>query len=253
MQKFPLIIVIPCYNEFDRLPLESYREFLAGGSQTGICFVNDGSTDDTLSLLLKLQSEFEEKVVVIDQLENRGKASSVRTGVLRSHADGNSDALAYLDADLACSLEECSDMVHRLNQKEFVFASRILRVGSHIERRFSRFLIGRVIATIISEILGIKVYDTQCGCKVFRSSLVPILFSEPLSSRWLFDVELISRFLAHHGPDKGVASMEEIPIRRWIDRGESKVRFTYFFQLWADLWRIRKKHKHRMQSGGYPT
>ena len=130
--------------------------------------------------------------------------------------------------------------------KSFVFASRILKIGSTVERKFYRFFLGRIIATVISSILDIKVYDTQCGCKVFKNELSKVLFERPFISKWLFDVELFSRMLSAFGKEAALEKMEEIPVKKWIDRGDSKVKMSYVFRLWYDLYLIRKKHKSSM-------
>ena len=246
MERASLAIVIPCYNEYSRLPLGEFRRFLKVRQDVAICLVDDASTDNTPERFQELQEEYPKQIQILQHSENKGKAEAVRTGVLHCFQQETAPNLAYLDADLATSLEECASLLPYLEHKSFVFASRILKVGSVVERRFSRFLIGRIIATVISNILGLKVYDTQCGCKVMKSEMTPILFEDPFHSRWLFDVELFSRILAHYGPEKAISLMEEVPVKRWVDKGESKVRLTYFFGLWKDLWVIRRRHRKAM-------
>lgn len=250
MEKKLLSIVIPCFNEYNRLPMDAFREFLSVRDDVVLCMVDDASTDGTQKRIETLKREFGDRVVLLRNSVNSGKAASVRKGVLHSYENDLAQATAYLDADLAVSLQECFSYVPYLKEKKLVFASRILRIGSRIERRFSRFLIGRIIATAISNILQLKVYDTQCGCKVFRSDIIPILFDAPFQSKWLFDVEIISRFINHYTLPASLELMEEIPVKQWIDRGESKVRITYFFRLWVDLFRIRKQHRAQMPETG---
>ncbi len=244
MDQAEIAIIVPCYNEFDRLPLADFSAFLTTNKTAHICFVNDASTDQTQSLLAALNTDFTGQVSILQNKKNQGKAASVRNGVLHCYNEKVAPVFAYLDADLATSLEECfSYLIPLGNQKNFVFASRILKIGSVVERKFSRFLFGRIIATFISSILGIKVYDTQCGCKVFKAELSDILFKQPFISKWLFDVELFSRLLCHYGKENALSSMDEIPVRRWVDQGESKVKLSYFFRLWYDLYLIRRLHR----------
>ena len=248
MNNISLAIVIPCYNEYERMPVSDFERFLRNRPDAAVCIVNDASTDKTSEMLRELKSSFESQVVVLNNEVNLGKAESVRRGILYCHENKIAPTLAYLDADLATSLEECYSYLNYLDGKQFVFASRILKIGSVLERRFSRFLIGRIIATVISNLLQIKVYDTQCGCKVFRSELAPLLFGEKFISTWLFDVELFSRMLIHFGNEKGLSLMDEIPVKRWVDQGESKVKLTYFFRLGFDLWKIRRFHRKGMKN-----
>ena len=244
MTRYNLAIIIPCFNEYERLEVSEFSTFLNNNPETSVCFVNDASKDLTINKLTALKSAFPKQVDIIENQDNLGKAASVRNGVLACFKSDLAKYDAYLDADLAVSLEECQSFLnHLVGKKEFVFASRILKIGSTVERRFSRFLIGRIVATFISNILNIKVYDTQCGCKVFKHDLVDILFAEPFVSKWLFDVELFSRMLCTYGKKEALCKMDEIPVKRWIDKGESKVKLSYMFRLWYDLFLIRNKHK----------
>ncbi|MCP4977255.1 MAG: glycosyltransferase [Maribacter sp.] len=243
-----IVIVVPCYNEQIRLPVDNFTSFLVNHPRAKVCLVNDASTDDTIAVLHSLQITLPKQVFLLNNELNLGKAESVRKGVLYCSKNKLAPYIAYLDADLATSLEECYGIGHNLDsRKSFVFASRILKIGSVVERRFSRFLFGRIIATFISNILDIKVYDTQCGCKVFNSEITDLMFEKPFISKWLFDVELFSRILCHYGKTEGLNMMEEIPVKQWIDQGKSKVKITYFFRLWYDLFLIRKAHRKNMK------
>ena len=239
-----LCIVVPCYNEAKNFALEEYHSFVEKHSEVLICFVNDGSTDDTLPVLNKLKSSFPNRINIISYKKNRGKAEAVREGFLFCHKNFNYQNIAYLDADLATTLEECVELSTQLDgEVNFVFGSRIMKIGSTIKRTTKRFLIGRIIATFISKILGLKVYDTQCGCKIFTKDLASQLFREKFISKWLFDVELFKRMLAIYGKEGALKKMIEIPLKKWIDKGDSKVKFSYFFKLWIDLIRINSAYK----------
>lgn len=242
-----LIIIIPCFNEYNRLPILEIQDFLKNETKAILFFIDDASTDNTIDRLIALENQFPTKVMKLSNSKNLGKSESIRKAVLYCLNKEIGSSYAYLDADLATSLEECYSYLKFLKDgKEFVFASRILKIGSIVERRFSRFLYGRFIASIISNILDIKVYDTQCGCKVFTSEIAKLGFSKPFISKWLFDVELFSRILSHYGKEKALVLMDEIPVNKWIDKGDSKVKLSYFFRLWIDLFLIWRSHRQNL-------
>lgn len=240
MQKL-LCIVIPCYNEEKRLPLAGYENFLTHDPNTLICFVNDGSSDNTLEVLNQLKSKFENQIHIVSYEKNVGKAEAIRKGVSFCNSNLDHDYIAYLDADLSTSLEECKELSTFLDNKiNFVFGSRIMKIGSVIVRQQFRFVTGRFIATIISNILELKVYDTQCGCKIFTKELSVEVFKDPFVSKWLFDVEIFNKLIVFYGRNNVLERMLEIPLKKWIDTADSKVKMSYFLKLWVDLYRINK-------------
>ena len=243
-----LVIVIPCYNEENRFRdlKPEYVAFLNSQNDVLLCMVDDGSKDDTALVLQTFQKEFPDQVEVVIQPKNGGKAEAVRSGVLHCSEKFKPAHIAFLDADLATSFEEClriHSYVLEKNNITFAFASRILKIGSEIKRKKFRFVVGRVVATLISSILGIKVYDTQCGCKVFETELARSLFKENFISKWLFDVELFFRMIQLYGRKSATERMIEVPLKLWVDKGDSKVQMTYFFKLWIDLMKIKRKYK----------
>lgn len=238
-----ICIVIPCFNEELRLPLKEYQSFLHTSSQALLCFVNDGSVDKTLEVLEELRRQHPEKVDVVSYPDNVGKAEAVRRGIHYCNNTYPHPFIAYLDADLSTSLQECISLIQHLKDPvELCFGSRQKRVDSIIQRKTRRWLIGRVVASIINQILKLYVYDTQCGCKLFTKHLSNQLFIQPFISKWLFDVEIFQRLVALYGREAAREKMLEVPLVRWVDKGVSSVKVTYFFKLWMDLYQIYKTY-----------
>ncbi len=239
-----LNIIIPCYNESMRLPVNKYLDFLKLNKKVKIIFVNDGSTDKTKNLVTKLFNKFPEQIKILSYEKNKGKGNAVRYGFLYAVRQNMSGNLAYLDADLSTSLEECKLLSKKINDKiKFVFGSRIRKSNNVIKRKFHRFVIGRSIATIISSILGVSVYDTQCGCKIIDQKLVIQSFGEVFSSRWLFDVEIFLRLINLYGKDKFIEISKEVPLKSWVDTEDSRVKFIHAPRIILDLLIIKKRYK----------
>ena len=232
----PLSIIIPCYNEANRFPTERYLQFLKQQPEVRLVFVDDGSSDTTEQVLSAIVAAFPKQTNLIVLEKNQGKAGAVQKGMLWAVTKTTSDRFAYLDADLSTSLEECLRLSEGIDENcRFIFGSRILKTDNQIERKWYRFLIGRVVATAISTLLGISVYDTQCGCKILHRDLVELAFKDAFSSRWLFDVEIFFRLIRAFGKEEMVAFSKEVPLDQWIDTEDSRVKFTYMFRLWVDL------------------
>jgi glycosyltransferase involved in cell wall biosynthesis len=235
-------IVVPCYNEAARLQTDKFIEFLSTHTGVRFLFVNDGSTDETLTLLNKLAETDPEHILVLDQQPNAGKAEAVRSGML-AKAD-ESSIVGFWDADLATPLDALPEFLTLLRENpevEMVFGARVRLLGRHVERRPVRHYLGRVFASLVSIMLQLPIYDTQCGAKVFRvSSDLHQVLAQPFETRWIFDVEIIARFLALHRsePEYRKLAIYEHPLNRWVDIAGSKVKPLDFITSFLDLMRI---------------
>jgi glycosyltransferase involved in cell wall biosynthesis len=216
MQK--ICIVIPCYNEAERLPRDDYIQFYQQNENIHFCFVNDGSTDNTKTVLSELQKQ-RERIRIINLETNQGKAEAVRTGMLDAFAQQSFDMIGYFDADLATPLEEVFLLAKAMSDDPdylVSFGSRVQRLGSTIIRNPARHYFGRVFSTVASIILKIPVYDTQCGAKLFRPENIKKIFQDPFLSTWLFDLEIFARYINTFGRDEVLERLIEVPLTQWI-------------------------------------
>lgn len=239
-------IVVPCYNEAERLPADAFVAYLATHPHVTFCFVNDGSRDQTLIVLQALQQRNSAQIDVLDLPQNQGKAGAVRAGM--NHCGmGNFDYVGYFDADLATPLVAIDDLQMVLDKHPncvFVMGSRIKHLGVNIQRSVFRHYVGRVVATTISMILKLPVYDTQCGAKLMRREATGGVFAEPFISPWLFDVELIARLVGHYGRANLKGRLLEEPLQEWIEQDDSRISPTYVFRMWYELYRISRTYSH---------
>lgn len=239
-----LVIIIPCYNEEKRLPLEEFRLFFEKNEQFHFLFVNDGSLDKTLDVLNNLKSDFPNQVKVLNLQQNVGKAEAIRQGMLVSTKLDYTYS-AYFDADLATPLEEIPRLLSYTQQHPtpyLVMGSRIKLLGStDIKRKLSRHYIGRVFATVVSNMLRLPIYDTQCGAKLVKKEVVVVLFEKPFISKWLFDVELLFRLIKNY--EDSSTRIIEVPLKKWEDIAGSKIAFGYFLKAPLDLVRIYFRYK----------
>jgi dolichyl-phosphate beta-glucosyltransferase len=239
-------LIIPCYNEGKRLPVEEFVEFLSSDGSCHLFFVDDGSTDSTGKKIETIRVRHEDRVDVVTLSANCGKAEAVRQGMLRAAEGGKYEYVGFMDADLAAPLSEVEFLCRHLDadgKVKMAFGSRMAKMGSAIERKTYRHMIGRVVASVISRVLRIRVYDTQCGAKFLRASEVELLFREKFLTSWLFDVEMFARLIGRYGRETVEETVVECPLNRWVDKGTSKVPFSYGFKVFWDLWKIKRFYR----------
>jgi glycosyltransferase involved in cell wall biosynthesis len=246
------VIVVPCYNEESRLPVDVFLDTpLPAG--VSFLFVDDGSTDYTAQVLDQLAEKLGAGNGVLRLQPNRGKAEAVRHGMLAALREG-AYYTGYLDADLATPLEELFRLLDLIDSqcKDIAMGSRVRLLGTLIERSAVRHYLGRVFATVASLCLGIPLYDSQCGAKVFRrTEALEAALADRFISRWAFDVELLGRLLAG-SPDAPAARLEdfiEMPLQRWHDVRDSKLRVAHFPRIGLDMFRIIIDFSRRKKGG----
>jgi dolichyl-phosphate beta-glucosyltransferase len=234
-------IVVPCYNESRRLRTSEFQSFLQS-SAIQFIFVDDGSHDNTSEVLEQIRSGSECRVTVLNKKKNDGKAEAVRSGIQCALAQ-KTQYVGFWDADLATPLDAIPEFLAVLRNSphlDMVFGSRVKLLGRNVERRATRHYLGRTFATVASAILMLPIYDTQCGAKLFRvRDNTWRLFAEPFSSRWVFDVELIARYIQEMGsPEQAARRIYEYPLQSWTDVCGSKIGPGDFLLAIRDLARI---------------
>lgn len=238
-------VVVPCHDEADRIDGPAFAEL--ADQVDHLLFVDDGSTDHTALVLQDLVDARPGRIDVISLPHNVGKAEAVRIGLLAAIERGGS-LVGYLDADLATPTGEMLRLIEVARaqpHRTAVLGSRVALLGHTVHRRPARHYLGRLYATAASLALGVPVYDTQCGAKVFRVG-TPLQFAlaDPFHDRWSFDVELLARLLAD--PNQSADPFLEVPLRAWSDVAGSSVGVGSGARaVWALTGLRRRVRRHR--------
>ena len=236
MQKTCLII--PCYNEVNRLDIDEFLSFINKNTHIHYLFVNDGSKDNTIKILEKLKKNNPQKIKILNLLNNAGKAAAVRLGILKAYNEFDVEIIGFIDADLSTPFDQIGMLLSKFEASTlFVFGSRFQSLGTKIKRAKHRHFFGRIFATLASKIIGVNIYDTQCGAKFFKREVIKSLFEEPFLTKWIFDVELFIRLKLYSDKPIGLIA-KEVPIKRWEDIQGSKIKLLDFANVPFGLLKI---------------
>ena len=191
--------------------------------------VDDGSADGTARVVRQLQSP---RLRLIPNAINHGKGYAVKQGILAA----TGDYVLFSDADLSAPIEELEKLlsVALAEDADVVVGSRGLD-RSFIQKHQSsmRELGGIMFNYMVRLSLGLHIYDTQCGFKLFKRRSIEPVFRKQTTDGFGFDPEVL--FLAARQGLKIV----EVPVR-WSHMEGSKVRFSRdAVRMFGDLIRIR--------------
>ena len=223
------------------MPVARFQEFFHQSSIRFV-FVDDGSRDGTAQVLESLRASCPDRVNVLPLKTNQGKAEAVRQGIDFA-LQHQVEYVGYWDADLATPLDAIPRFLAVFDQRpnlDMVFGSRVKLLGRNVQRRPLRHYLGRVFATVVSQMLRLPIYDTQCGAKIFRvRPETPALFADRFLTRWVFDVEILARYIRTLGsPGIAAGRIYEYPLEEWEDVAASKVKGGDFLAALRDIARI---------------
>lgn len=230
-----LSIIIPAYNEDQRLPgtlrrIQEYLKQYPGSCE--IIVVDDGSRDSTLAATRALQTA-DNRIRILQNPGNQGKGYSVRHGMLLARGRW----LLFSDADLAAPIEELEKLSAALDQgADIAIGSRSRRELIRTHQSGFREWAGRIFNRLVILVLGLRFRDTQCGFKLFRREAALALFPYQRIRGWGFDPELL--FLARQRHFQTI----EVPVV-WAHVPGAKIRMLRdSMRMFGDILTIRMNH-----------
>ncbi|KXN90673.1 Dolichyl-phosphate beta-glucosyltransferase, partial [Leucoagaricus sp. SymC.cos] len=238
-----LTVVVPAFNEEDRLPkmmeeTVNHLESVSPKRSYEILVVDDGSSDNTSSIALKLGAKYPKSDIRVVTLEkNVGKGGAVRHGMLY----GGGERLLMVDADGASKFSDLEklwkelDKVAPSKKAGVAVGSRAHLVKSEavVKRSPLRNILMYALHTIL-RIVGVgHIRDTQCGFKLFSRSAAQQIFPAQHLATWIFDVELLLLAKQLRIP------VSEVPVD-WHEVAGSKLNVvTASLQMLRDLLVVR--------------
>jgi hypothetical protein len=227
-----LTVVVPAYNEADRLeeglPRLARSLGAVPGRRVEVVVVDDGSTDGTAARAEHLAGLFT-RARVLRQPANRGKGAAVRAGVAAARAP----EVAFMDADMSIDPDQLGALVAALGRADVAIGSRAGPDGAVDYDSRWRTTMGRAFNRLVNAVTGVGLADTQCGFKAFRTPVARLLFHLGVVDRFAFDVEVLA-WARHLG-----LAVAEVPVT-WRHVADSSVRpLTDPLSMLADVLRAR--------------
>lgn len=234
-----IAVIVPCFNEAERLQIQEFVRFAHIFPEMNLLLVNDGSTDGTATLLENIKMSMQNRVQILTLLTNSGKGEAVRQGMIWAQKE-NFDYTGFLDADGATPVDEFYRIcqIGMQQNASIIIGSRIKKIDSVIQRSAFRHFIGRSIATFLDIKFQMGYYDTQCGAKLFKTSVLKDVIQVPFYTRWFFDVELMLRIRKQNSAWKAI----EVPLAIWLNKKGSKINLLSFPMVLKELFILTTKY-----------
>lgn len=198
-----------------------------------LLFVDDGSKDGTAALVQELKLP---NVYVLGYEKNRGKGCAVRTGMLAA----SGEIAMFIDADLAYGtdvIKQAVDTLEAQPDKQMLIGSRVLHPKGYEGYTFLRKLASKAYIKVLNLYGGLKLSDSQCGCKAYRGTAIKEIFSRCETDGFAFDFETIL------WAQKLGCGIVEMPVKI-INHRDSKINVVRdTFRMLKELRAIKKRVK----------
>jgi dolichyl-phosphate beta-glucosyltransferase len=212
-------IIYPIYNEQKRLSktIRDIKKFDKSNNsiKKEYILVNDGSTDNTLSIIKK-NFKNNKRVKIINYRINRGKGYALKLGVAHS----KNHWILTTDSDCSVSNFQLNSWIKNnyINNKNFIyFGSRNL-LKSVVEKKLARIIVGNIFIFLSKFLFQINLSDTQCGFKLYKSTYAKKIFKRILTDGYMHDIEIC--IIAN----KLNLKIIELPVK-WTHMPDSKINF----------------------------
>ena len=227
-----LSLVFPCFNEegnIERTVREARAWIAASHPGSEIIVVNDGSSDCTREILSQLERTLPE-LRVIHHETNSGYGAAILSG-----CDGaKKDDIAIMDSDGQFRIQDLALLIPERKNVEFVAGRRQRRADPSV-RRITAFLYG----WLVRRVLGVRVRDINCGMKLFKRSVWPLIRPKYASGA-LFYAEM---FL--HLSQKNIRWVQ-VPVPHYprTSGTPTGVKPRVILRMFKELWKLKHQKKN---------
>ncbi|MBI5220746.1 MAG: glycosyltransferase family 2 protein [Candidatus Liptonbacteria bacterium] len=247
-----LSVVIPAYNEAERIPLtliDIDRHLSSAPYTYEILVVNDGSRDKTAEVVRGMAATIK-NLKLVDNARNQGKGGVVRQGMLLAKGQ----VRIFTDADNSTSIDQFAQMIPFFSSGrtspeampaarggsssggqgyQVVIGSRAIR-GASLDppQPLYRQIPGKIGNLLIQILLLPGLWDTQCGFKAFTAEAAEKVFTLSQIHGWAFDVEVLAlaKRLGYR--------IKEVPVH-WVNNLLSRVTAMSYLKFLLETFKIR--------------
>ena len=228
-------IIIPAFNEEERIgpTIENCIKYMNDSTYTfELIIVDDGSTDNTVSLIRSLALRFPQISLLI-QATNQGKGAAVKRGML----EATGEIRVFMDADESTPIAELKKLLTPIIHygADISIGSRYLPTSEvTIPQPWVRRIWSRFANRIVQRILLPGIVDPNCGFKAYTADAAEKIFSRCEITQWSFDLEVLGFARTF---DLNIA---EVPVK-WLNDERSKGKISHVPTEIKNLFKIKRR------------
>lgn len=229
-------LVIPAYNEEQRIArtVVAYLNYFSE-EVLKISVVLNGCTDNSRAVVEKMQKQYPAGQLKILEIPQASKGAAILAGWQAAQAE----VVGFVDADNATSPQEFNKLIHALEERDGVIASRFMPESKIFQRQSVwRTIMSHLFKASVKILFNLPYLDTQCGAKIFRKEVVSRVMPQIRATNMNFDVDLLWQL------HRVCADIVEVPTI-WYDQpgsaalGTKKQFFSQGIKMFISLLRLR--------------
>jgi glycosyltransferase involved in cell wall biosynthesis len=241
VEKMDISIVIPLYNEAESLTkLYDWIDDVMKKHKFKyeILFVDDGSTDNSWTVIEELQQKSPKTVRGIKFRQNYGKSPALHCGF----DEAKGDVVITMDADLQDSPEEIPELYAMIKEENYDLVSGWKK--KRYDSKLTKNIPSKLYNATARKVTGLKLHDMNCGLKAYKNDVVKNI-------EIYGDMHRYIPYLAKNAGFKRIG--EKVVVHRKREFGESKFGISRFVNGYLDLitlWFLSKFGKKPMHFFG---
>ena len=174
-----LLIVIPCYNH-----QQSCDKLISLiGTNNDILVIDDGSNN-------RLELSNSEKILIHKNKKNKGKGFCIKNGA-KYAIKNNYTHILVIDADLQHDPIYINNFINKSKKNLIVYGKRKFNSNMPYLRKLSN----TITSYIISKICNVKIYDCQCGYRLY--DLILFKSNNFIEDGYIFESEVLIKGINH--------------------------------------------------------
>jgi glycosyltransferase involved in cell wall biosynthesis len=247
IQNFPgkISVIIPVYNESMHILSnirETNRVLESFGCKYEIIIVDDGSDDDTFSII-ELGFRDIENIYIFRSEKNEGKGWALRKGFKFT----TGDLVVFLDADLEIHPKQIKEFYEiMVKEKADIVIGSKRHPKSHVNYPLYRKIISYIYFFIVRILFNLRVKDTQTGFKLIKREVLDSVLPKLLEKRYALDLEFLI-----NAKQEGY-KIVEAPVRINFKRRFRRIKLSDIYRTGLDTlaifyrWKILKFYDRKI-------